>query len=187
MSVFELYEGANAFWVSSTKGNDTNPGTRTRPVATISKAHTLCTTSQGDVIVVMEHHTESLTTASELTIDKSELTIIGLGNEGSRGGVTVDADVAGILVSGSEITFRNIEFQAGFADIAKGMAITGSDVAFIGCHWRDAAADENFLTPIHLSSTTDNDSDGFAMVGCTWYSVDTAPLSFHSSSSSLKG
>ncbi len=176
MSNFLMYPGAKQLWVSSTKGSATNPGTRTRPMSTVALAHAQCTANNGDVIILMESHAESLTAASELTISKAGVQLIGLGTQGQRPTLTIDADVAGILISGAEVLLENIIIEAGFADIAKGVAVTAADVVFKNVAFQDAAADENFFTPIHHSSTNDNDTDGFQMLGCTWYSVDTACL-----------
>ncbi len=176
--MFKIYPGAKQLWVSSTKGTSTNPGTRSRPLSTVALAHTKCTANAGDVIIAMESHAESFTTASELTISKAGVQIVGLGQQNQRPTFTIDADVSGILISGAEVLLENVIIQAGFADVAKGMTITAADVVIDNVGFQDAAAAENFLTPIHVNGATDNDADGIQITNCTWYSVDTACLEF---------
>jgi len=183
--MFLPYAGKNQFWVHSnptantiSKGSDAYPGTRQRPFATLAYALTKCTTAQDDVIILMENHSEEFTAASAITVSKSNIHIVGLGNGGQRPKLKFGADVSAVLISGSENTMRNINFVAAFADVAKGITITGADNVIDNCEFSDDATAENFLTPIYVNGATDNAADGTQITNNRWYSVDAACLEF---------
>lgn len=174
----EGYAGKNVIWVSSGKGSTTNPGTRTRPVADLDSAINLCTANQGDLIVVMENHSETLTAASAVTVDKAGIRIVGLGNAGQRPNFLMDAAAATVVVSAADVVIENLEFTAGFADVVTAIDVTAADVAIVNCEFSDNTTAENFLTCIKSTSTTDNTADGLSVIGCRWVSIDAGCLEF---------
>ena len=77
----------DVYYVHSTNGSDgggKNGKSPDSPFASIDYAVGKCTASQGDVIVVMTGHTESVVTDGGLTVDVAGITIVGLGEGDSR-------------------------------------------------------------------------------------------------------
>lgn len=175
MPVLNSYS-KNVHWVDS-GGSANGAGTFQRPYTTIDQAINHC--SAGDIIMVKEGHSETLTGASAITCDVAGVSIIGLGSYSRRprllldGGTTVD-----IAVSAADVTWQNIVFAAGHADIVRAFNVTAKGAAFIGCEFVDNVATENFLTPIKATSTTNNNADGLTVVGCKFLTPDAATLEF---------
>src|SRR6267378_643973 len=94
-----------AFWLSNggtlevgeVQGADTNRGTFYRPFATLSGALAQCLGGQGDIIIVKPGHLETISTATALNVNQSDVAIVGLGVGTSRPQFTLDT------VSGSTI------------------------------------------------------------------------------------
>jgi len=103
------------------------------PVATIDYAIGLATASNGDVIVVMPGHAETLTTEGAITADVAGVRILGLGIGRDRPTLTWGGKSAAILVSANDFTFENIVFDMSFATGADtGVSVTGTDFKLLG-------------------------------------------------------
>lgn len=160
-------------------GSDSNNGkTPDQPVATISKAIALCTAGAGDVVVVMPGHAEAISSATALTIDKSGVTIVGVGNGNSRPVITLDTIVsATINVTASNVTISNLIFTANFADVVSFFTLTtATDFKLDGCSFRATAVNMNCLYVVD-TGTTANSADGLSIVNCDWYDLDAANVS----------
>ena len=68
MPILNSYAG-NVFWVDSGAGSNGNKGTFARPFATIDYAIGQCTANNGDLIMVMPGHTETVTAAAGIAVD----------------------------------------------------------------------------------------------------------------------
>lgn len=154
---------------------------------TIDAAIGACTANQGDVIYVMPGHTETVTGVGGITADIAGISIIGLGSYGSRpqilmdGGTTVD-----VAVSAANVTFRNLVFTAGNADIVRCFNITAKGCWLDEVEFDDNIATENWLTPIKATSTSNNNADGLKATNCRWFSVDAASLEFIEGNADMK-
>lgn len=154
---------------------------------TIDAAIGACTAAQGDVIYVMPGHTETISAAAAITADISGVSIIGLGSYDLRPQILMDtATTVDILVSAANVTFRNLVFNAGFADIVRAFRITAKGCHLDNVEFDDNAVDQNFLTPIKATSTTDNNADGLKVTNCKWFSVDAAGLEFIEANADIK-
>ena len=78
MPVLNTY-GGNVYWVNSSGGGDGNKGTRQRPFATLDYAIGRCTANNGDVIMVMPNHAETITGAGGIALDVAGVTVVGMG------------------------------------------------------------------------------------------------------------
>src|SRR3990167_8953647 len=76
--------GGNIYWVNSNTGANTGKGTRERPFATLDYAIGRCTANNGDIIMVMPNHAETITGAGGLTFDVAGITVIGMGSYNNR-------------------------------------------------------------------------------------------------------
>lgn len=145
----------DAFWVDSNTGSDQNKGTFNRPVATLEKAVSLCTSGRGDVILVKEGHSESLSAALE--IDKAGVRIIGLGhNPANLPQITITADVS-VELDANNVLLQGLRFTAGASGITAGVAVTASVTgsSIVGCYF-DQTSSFEFSRAIRVNDACDN-------------------------------
>ncbi len=176
------------FWVdgSSTTppegvvgGNNGNPGTFTRPFATIDYAIGKCTASRGDMILVKPGHTETITTDGGIACDVAGVAIVGLGTGTLRPKVILDtAAAAAVTVSAANVSLVNLVFEASFADITNAIDVTAANLTLLNCEFKEEGANLNFVDIINASSTTDNTADGLHVEGCVSTAIDAAIDSF---------
>lgn len=108
----------NTYWVNETTGSDGNTGGPTDPLATLSQAHSLCTSGNNDVVLL----TGTVHTTATTTWSKSKTHLVALAPELSsqaRGrisqtGTTLFTPL--VNVTGSECIFKNIGSFHGFAN-----------------------------------------------------------------------
>jgi len=130
-------------------------------VATIKAAYALATASQGDTIIVMPGHAESISHATTgLSCTKAGVRIIGLGEGDSRPTITLDtANTASIAVSAASNSFENMIFVANFLSIAACFTLsTAKAFTLRGCEFRETSSVLNFLNIIKgtgAANTTD--------------------------------
>lgn len=125
-------------FVNATGGASTGPGVvPENSYATLQQAHDASTASQGDVIYLMPGHAESIVAAAGATISKAGVEIRGLGLGRNRPVITFSTSTAAqMIVSGANITFRNIVFDfTGIDAIVAAIKVTGADVAFEDCEF----------------------------------------------------
>ncbi len=146
---------ANAFPVDAQGGN------RVFPTLAAMIADSNVVTARGDVILVLPGHTETISSATALTISKAGLYILGLGSGSLRPTITLDtATTATINVSGANVTFDNFIFVANYAAIASLFTLTtAKDFALLNCEFRDTSAILNFVA-IVTTAATSNAADG---------------------------
>ena len=146
------------FFVSSTGNRDTggraSDGNAGRdpsvPMATVDAAMARCKASSGDLIVVMPGHVESLG-ASDITMDVAGVSIIGLGQGGSRPVITHAATGSTVSVTAANCRVSNIEFTPGIASVAAAFTVSGANFELDNCKFNSAAAFE-FLRVVSLAS-----------------------------------
>lgn len=166
------------FYVHS--GTDGSAGTSPETaVGTIDEAINMCTAARGDVVVVLPGHSETITAAGGIAADISGVTVVGLGTGSLRPTVLLDgATTPTVAISAAGVTFRNIVFKAGHADIVTCFAITAAGAWIDECEFVNLVVDENFLTEIKATSTTDNNADGLKVTNCRAFTVDANALEF---------
>ena len=139
---------------------------------TIALASAQCVAGRGDVILVLPGHTESISSATALTMSVSGVSVIGLGVGSLRPVVTLDtAATATINVTAAGVSFKNIVFVANFQDVASCFTLTAAkDFAIDSCEFRDTSSILNFLV-IVTTSATNNAADGLKFVNNYVYSL----------------
>lgn len=117
----------------SVGGSDGNPGTFTRPMATLAGALLDCKQGAGDIIVLGAGHKENISNATSTLLNVSGVACIGLGAGTSRPTFTFDtAATANLPVRASNMGFQNCVFVANFADVASMFtAISASTTASV--------------------------------------------------------
>jgi hypothetical protein len=134
-------------------------GTRTdQPFATIDFAVGQCTANNGDQIIVMPGHAETVSAAGGLALDVAGITIIGLGSGPDTPTVTLDtADTADVDVDAAGVTLINLHFVANFLDIATCFDVNADDFSVLGCRFTDTSTILNFLVVVQDAAATASD------------------------------
>ncbi len=150
----------NYIFVSSVLGSNGNMGTLQNPYATLAYAMTVCVAGQGDVIVLMQGHTETITSATTILFNISNVTIVGLGTGSNRPTFTfTTANTAKIPVSAANIKVSNCIFIGNFLSIATCFLLTTAPGFWVdNCVFRDTSAVLGFLSII--TTTVSVNSDG---------------------------
>lgn len=168
------------YYVDSVTGDDNLLGTTPNSaLATLAEAMDRVTADKGDVIVLLPKHAETITGAGGITIDVAGVTVLGLGRGNQRprflmdGGTTVTA-----LVTAAGVTLSNIIFASGHSNVVAGIDVSAVDVSLLNLSFQNNTTNEDFLTPIKVTSTTDNAADGLRVEGCRWTTSDVDDLEF---------
>ena len=138
-------------------------------VASIDTAIGYCTANQGDVIVVMPKHTETVVAAGGIACDVAGISIIGLGYGNQRPTITFGtATTATVTVSAAGVFIQNLIFSSNLLNVAVGIDITAADCWIDSCSFKNAGSSKNFISPIKITSTTANAGDGLRVMNCRW-------------------
>ncbi len=142
---------------------------------TIGAASAVCSASRGDVIMVMPGHTETISSATALTLSIAGVTIIGLGLGNLRPQITLDtANTATINVTAANIAIKNIIFIGNFLAIASCFTLTtAKDFQLLSCEFRDTSNVLDLLF-IVTTDTTSNHADGLVVDSCVIVSSTAA-------------
>ncbi len=156
----------NIWYVNSSTGSDTanNGKAPNQAFATLSAASSAATASNGDIIYIAPGHTETLTSATSLTLSKAGITVIGLGSGSLRPTFTLGTvATTTINVTAANITISNIIVVANFADIASAWTLTtAQEFTLQDVEHRDTSSVLNFLNIIDTNTTT-NDARGLTL------------------------
>lgn len=175
---FETFAG-NIYWVSSTRGSDGNRGTRDRPFGTINKAISVCTANNGDHVMVMPGHTETLSAAGSIAHSIAGVSVIGLGQGTNRPTLTWGtAATATYAITAADAYIENLVCVGNLSNVVAGFTTTKKGTWLNGLQFQNAGANLDFLTPVKATSTTDNDSDDLTVTNCRWHTIDTDNLEF---------
>lgn len=154
-------------------------------LATLDSAFAKCVANQGDAIIVMPNHAETITGAGGITHDVAGVSVIGLGFGNQRPRFLMDAGTAvTYLVSAADAYIENLEFASGHSNVVTCFNVTGVNAHIVNCRFRNNTTNEDFLTCIKASGA-DNTADGLTVIGCDWYTTDTDDAAFITISGSL--
>jgi hypothetical protein len=166
------------YFVSSVIGAAGSSGRSVKEaITTIALALVKCTASQGDRIICLEGHVETISSATALTISKAGIEIIGLGRGSARPTITLDTGTdSTINVTAARVKFTNMIFSANFADIVSFFTLTTAKRFVLqGCRFQETAVNMNSLYVVDTNATT-NDADGLTILDCEWVEPDPATI-----------
>lgn len=148
----------NYWFVSSTSGSDGNLGkSPTLPFATIAQARTAATASNGDVIIVMPGHAESVTGAAGIALSKAGISIVGLGTGSSRPTITFStATNATITISAANVSIDNFVFLQTFDAIVSPFVISAANCTLSNNYFQTATATAQVTQEILTTAAADN-------------------------------
>jgi len=147
----------NIWYVSSTTtgASNTNDGKTIQfPFATLNAAVTAATANNGDVIVVMPKHSETIIGAAGITVTKAGITIIGSGYGRQRPTFTFTTSTAASFdITAADTTVYNCVFVCGI-DAQLAMAnVTAADVSFFNCEFQTNSASVGTVAGILTAAT----------------------------------
>jgi len=141
------------------------------PLATLDYAIGLCTDGQGDVILIAPGHTETLTAATSCVVDKSDLTIVGLGTGLNRPTFSLGTlTTAKISVTAANVTIKNIRVVSALANVAEGLdaEAAANGLWLEDCDFRDGnAANLELVIGVTLAA----ECDDVTILNCEFHTV----------------
>ncbi len=162
----------NVFFVSSTaskRGDVANKGrSPDTPFATLDFAIGRCTANNGDHIILMPNHAETITGAGGITADVAGITIIGLGTYDQRPRFLMDGGTSvTFVVSAADVSIDNIVMASGHLLVATGFNVTGKGFWANRIEFADNTTAENWGSPFKATGAA-NTADGLKITNCRW-------------------
>ena len=162
----------NTFYVDSAVGGSDGTSPLTA-LATLDAAFAKCTANQGDTIVVMPNHAETITGAGGITHDIAGVSVIGLGTYNQRPRFLMDAGTAvTYLISAADAYVSGLDFASGHSNVVTCFNVTGAGAHIDNCKFRNNTTNEDFLTCIKATGA-DATANGLKVTRCDWYTIDT--------------
>jgi hypothetical protein len=145
----------NVYFADSVAGTSSGGQSPDVATATLIQAQSLCTASNNDTVFIAPAHAESIIGAAGMTFSKAGVTYQGLGVGRLRPTITFSTDTAAqMIVSGANITFKNITFDfTGIDAIVAAISVTGADVAFEDCDFLTNSATAGVVLGILTAAT----------------------------------
>jgi len=147
----------NRYYVDSgaANANDKHKGTdKENPLATWDGANNKCTANNGDIIVLMPGHTETVNTSTVINPDVAGVTVKGLGNGSSRPTITFTTSTgAKVNITGANTKVENILFVAGVDGLTAPITAGAADVEIKNCEYRDSSSYQS-VTVVRATSVS---------------------------------
>lgn len=148
--------GPNYFFVNSVTGNAGNTGSYDSPMATIGQAVALCTAAQGDTVVVMEGHAETISGAAGLNVNKSGIFILGQGTGNNRPVLTFATSTAATCtITAANVTMSNIVATTTVDQIVSPFVISAAGVT-LSLEWQDGSSVLEAVRAVLTTAAADN-------------------------------
>lgn len=158
------------WFVHSVSGSNDNAGdTPGAPLATIDYAVGKCTANQGDIILVMPGHAETISAAGGITVDVAGISIIGLGNGSNRPTLSFSATAATFAISAANVLVANLRVTPTIDEVVKMFHITAAYVTLDGIEHFETASCQTIQFVL-----TSNAADYLAIRNCYCYQVNPA-------------
>lgn len=128
----------NVRYVHSGSGSSTGPGFSPETAySTIDAAISASTADNGDVVVVLEDHTETVVGAAGIALDVAGVRVIGLGVGRNRPRVTfTTADAASLDISAARCSLENVVLINGRDGQTAMVNVTAADVTIQDCEFQ---------------------------------------------------
>lgn len=172
--------GQNYLFVNSATGSNGNEGTSAEwPLATLDFAFSKCVADRGYVIVVMPNHSETITGAAGIAHDVAGVSVIGIEHAGRRPRFLMDGGTAvTYAITAADAYVSGLRFISGHSNVVACITTTAARTRIDNCRFSNNTTNEDFLTCIKATSTTDNASDGLEVTNCRWVTSDADDLEF---------
>jgi hypothetical protein len=165
----------NIFFVDS--GNTANGGDSAgfgrnpdAPFLTIDYAIGECTANNGDRILVMPGHAETVAAASGIDFDIAGITVVGIGSGSDRPTITSSATGSTIVVDAANTTIENILFTTSAAATIM-LDVNAADCVVRNCEFRMLTG----VTAIDVDGGSANACDRFQCYDCVFDASTDGP------------
>ena len=125
-----------------------------RPLATLNGAMTRATASNGDMVVLMPGHAETVTSATSHVISKAGLTIVGVGIGSNRPTFTFDATSSSFEMDSANTILENVLFIAGISAVVVGVNVDADNIAIRNCEWNFSTTGFDFVIMADVDGVT---------------------------------
>ncbi len=98
----------------------------TNPYKTIDFAIGQCIANNGDMIIVMPGHTETVAAAAGIAVDVAGISIIGLGHGSDRPLLTFSATASTVVISAANCLLRNLQFTCSISEVVVAFSVTAA-------------------------------------------------------------
>ena len=123
---------------SAASDTDNSGKDRDKPLATIDAAVGKCSANNGDVIIVAEGHSESITAAAGIAFDVAGIRVIGMGHGAARPTITFSSAItADIDIDAASVVLENLLFVNGIDNLTAPIDVNAADFTMINCETRD--------------------------------------------------
>jgi hypothetical protein len=124
------------------------------PFATLAYAFSSDLVGSGDVVYVMPGHAETVNAAGDITMDIAGVRVVGLGSGAARPTFTWATDTAATwLITAASVTVENVLCTTtGTIDVVAGIVVTGADVTLVDVEVREGSATSQFVDAIGIGT-----------------------------------
>jgi hypothetical protein len=167
MNLSRLWTDGDIWFVHSGRGSNNNDGRDPlRPRASIANALTQVRASRGDIVCVLEGHTETVTAAIAMSV--AGVSIIGLGVGRARPAITGSGAIDVINITAANCLVQNLRLIGAAADVTALINIAAADCRVAQCYFQPGA------TPL-ASVTITGAGDRYHIHDCYWKSTANGP------------
>lgn len=140
----------------ASNSSDSNTGLDSGfPLKTVDGGVNKCTATQGDQVLVLPGHTETISGAAGVAMDTAGVGVYGLGEHDARPTLTFSAAASDINFSASNSVMSNFKFVSDVNDLANFVDMDAGMNRLEHIHMQTSSAKEA-LSFIDLATTTDN-------------------------------
>lgn len=176
------FNGGNYWYLcnrTGANGSDGNEGTADMPFATLAFAISKCVADQGDVIVILSGHAESVIAAAGIAVNIAGITIIGEGNGADRPRFTFSTSTAATMtITAANVTMANIVGVTGIDVLVSPFVISGDSCTFglpgAPMEWQDPSSSFQAIRTVLTTAAADKLTINLRTIGIT--SGGTAPV-----------
>lgn len=168
------FAGSTVTGATDSVGFGRNPD---KPFATLDYVNSQATGSAGDVVYLLPGHVELVTGAGILDMDCIGLHVIGCGHGTLQPVIRLTTDVgADIDIDAANVTFENVHFQAGLADITAAIDVNCTNLTIRHCRFSQYADELNALIWIQDDASTG--AGWITVEDCDIYAYDASNTHF---------
>ena len=164
----------NVWYVDSGNGVDGVGAagiSRKNPFATLDYAIGRCTANNGDFIIVMPGHAETIAAANGWDADVAGITILGLGDGTDMPEFNFTATGSTVAIGAANVSVYNLRFLAGVSAIVDGISIEagGDNFLLSDCIFPEPTTSTfEFITAINVGTT----ADSVTIQNCIYFNAD---------------
>ena len=158
----------NVYFVSSVEGAATGPGASpANAYNSIDAAVGACTANNGDVILVLPGHVETISGAASLNLDVAGITVVGVGHGTLKPRLNFTGTAGTVAVGAANIKVKGLRFLCSIDSLVIGLDVNDNDFTVEDCDFEESATTTNALVWVDVTGSGANECDNFVMKGCT--------------------